>query len=828
MNRCKRIFLLSALVLFSITVPAQQLPPLPVDPAIRQGTLGCGATYYMVEAPFRKGFGSIALVQQEDSLTPEKRAQLSSAFLARMGVGPRQEGFLQAKERSTVYRFQDIPFHRPEVLDSMLLYTFTQMARSRAPQAVIVSGDIDPVELKKKMDIFSLLVQPLPKPAPVQTAQWDPARLPELDYTQAPASEVSVTYAGSRIPSIFMNTAQALVTDIFGVQFLVLLQHRLEKDLNASGIPWADIRFGSLRSADYSGNERYSVSVRVAPGRERDALCVLARTLGSLDATGISVEEFTDVKEVISPTFYRAPSQGSDQVDRCIAHYLYGANLAPASERLRLFLRKNVPPATETRLLNKFVSALLGGEHNLSLALEAPDSLVVEEALLHYNAHYHNAEAVPTVADYTWHGADTLGLEVAPPRVRIQKEKADPISGGTLWTFSNGMRVLFKQVKGSGMFNYALVLNGGLSLIPDLQEGEGGHIAAMLRLYDAGGLPAPVFRDLLQVHGVSMNADLQLSALTLSGDAPSAKLALLLKTFISLARERVPNPAEFARYQQTQALMPPATDDILYGLLNPGFRYTSRKGALTPDTQRKAEAYFADRFIRMNDGILILSGDLDEGVVKRLLGRYLGGFPTLKGTAGRKPVEFRPRSGSLTVTGTDAPRGIHILLDGPCAITSDNFYLSFVAARALEANLIRFLAPYGFTAQVRAGYMVQPQERFRLFVTCLPVAPEGLPAEIPEADVDRALTAIRAAIADASRRQPAAADVAAWKAALLQQVKAAMAVPAGFTAMLTARYAINKDVITRYQESIAAITPARVSSFIGTVSGGSGVEYLVP
>lgn len=782
----------------------------------------------MVDVPVSKGYGSIALVQQDDSLSAQKRETLSTDFLARMGVGHREGGFLSARERSTVYRFDDIPFYRPQVLDSMLLYTFTQMARSRVPQAIIVSGDIDPVDLRKKMDIFSLLVPRLPQRAAGSDYVWTPSAQPVLTQHFAPVSEVSVTYAGSRIPAAQMNTAHALVTDIFGVEFLALLRHRLEKDLSAAGIPHAAIRFDSLRSADWSGDERYTVSVRVAAGREQDALCVMARTLGTLDGAGAAVDEFADAKAVLMPAIRRAAGTPDPRVDRCIAHFLYGANLASVPERLRLFNRKSVPPATETRLFNKFASALLSGENNLSLQVSSPDTLDLAESLLHYNALYHNAQAAPLQADYSWHRADTLGLDVAPPRVRIQKEKADPISGGTLWTFSNGMRVLFKQVKGSGLFHYALVLNGGLAQIPDLEAGEGGHIADMLSLYDAGGLKAPEFRDILQVSGLTLETDVQLSALTLSGSAPSGKLAFFLKTLWALAGTRVVNPDEFQRYTQAQALLPLSTDDVLYRQLNPGFRYSSRKGGLTPDTQRKADDFFAERFSRMNDGILILSGDLDEGSVKRLLGHYLGAFPVVKGSVGRRAVDFHPRAGTVTVTGDAAPRGIYMVLEDACPMTSDNFYLSQVAASALKAVLDRHLAPYGFTAQVRPGYMVQPQERFRMFVTCRPVPLEGLPGSITEVDADRALTAVRAALSDAARNPAPAADVAAWKSALTAQVKAAMSTPEGFTATLTARYALNKDVTTRYEESIAAISPARISAFLGNLLSGGAVEYLVP
>ncbi|MBR5402827.1 MAG: hypothetical protein IK113_01200 [Bacteroidales bacterium] len=808
-------------------MPAQQLPPLQVDPSIEMGKLGCDASYYIVKAPVKKGYASIALVQKGDSLTAEKRSGLSSAFLARMGVGPSREGFLTEKEGSTVYTFRDVPFYKKEILDSMLLYTFYKMAESSAPQAIIVSGDVEPAaELKKKMDLFSLLVQKLNAPQPEPAYNWNPNQPVALDFKIGPGS-IAVTYAGNRIPDIFMNTAQALVTDIFGLEFMVLLKNRLEKDFAREGVTCSSITFDSLRSCDYRGDERYTVTASIAHGQEFSALRVMARTIASMDSTGVSVKEFTDAKEVLRPVLLKEAAAVEDKIASCIANFLFGANLAPASERVRLFARKNVPEETETRLFNKFASALLAGEDNLTLELSARDTLDPAEALMVYKAHYKNGLAVPYEEDYTWHGADSAGIDFTPSRVRIQKEKPEPVSGGTVWTFSNGIKVIYKEIKGSRMFNYSLVLGGGLSQIPDLQEGEGGHIGPMLELYDVGGIPAPVFRDMLEVNGLSMKADVHLNSLIVSGSAPSGKLAFLMKALLAICNEREMNREEFLRYSAAQELREPSPVDMIYAQLHPGFRYSERPGALTTQTQIKADAYFADRFARFNDGVLIISGDLETGVVKRILGRYLGGFGILKGTTPRRPVEFKQRNGTVTVSGDKGPRGIHVVMEAPMAVTSDNFYLSTVAAEAMKQSLIWELAPYGFTADVSVGPMTQPQERFYMEISCFPVPAQGLPADVAEPDVDKAITAVRAAISKAGKRLPSQADVQAWKNGLSESVKARLSTPEGFTMAQQVRYALNKDMNSRYAESIQAITPDKVRGFLASIASGGAVEYIV-
>ena len=835
-HRLKYLLTISALCLFSRIVPAQtQLPPLPVDSRIQRGTLGSGVTYYMVTDPSVKGYADIAIVQRDEPLSASKREGLQSSFLGRMEVSPGPEGFLSDVDGSTVYRFRGVPFYKPEVLDSTMLYTFSLVAQSKAQQAVIVSGDIDAPELKKKMDIFSMMVpRMLVKENHRPDYVWEPSPAPSVQFHEGKKAQVSITYSGSRIPFPYMNTAQALVTDLFGLEFKVLLQHRLERALREAGIAYGDIGFDALRSEDYGGDERYSVHVTVAPDQHNAAMRVMAGTLAQMDTYGVTPEEFTEAKKVLLPYIHKKAEltpAPSEYVSRCIAHFLYGANLAPYSETLRLFARKNVADSTETRLFNNFSGALLDQLGNLTLEYTAaPDTLDKDQELFYYNLSYLYGSVVDVGTDYSWRGADTLGLNASCPKVRIRSEKKEPVTGSTLWTFSNGMRVCYKEVRGSGIFHYAVQLNGGLAQIPDIREGEGGYIGEMLSLYDAAGLRAWHFREVLEAAGISMDTQVDLNGMSIQGAAPSEQFPLLLKVLLELAGNRIPNQEEFEAYRRREIVRGTSVQAELEKRLTPDYLYATRKdpSALTLETWQKAEKYFAGRFSRMNDGILILSGDLETDVVKKMLCKYLGGFKVLKGTTPRKPVDYRPRSGTVTFVEEGPQPGIHILMDAEYAITSDHYYIARIGAEALRQELIRQLSGYGFTCDVEVNQQPQPQERFQLWVTCLPAPLQGLPADVEEVSAQRALAAVRVAIRQAGLGEINPADLALWKAKLEGEVRSRVASPAGFVQTLFDRYAVNKDVTSRYKESISSVTSDKVKEFLGTMAAGGRIEYVTP
>ena len=256
-NLAKYVLVVLAVAVSSITVPAADLPTLPVDKRILRGTLGCGATYYMVTNTTEKGYADIAVIRREEAPSGNAARSLDTDFFSRMAIAPRPEGYMSDNDGSTVFRYHRVATGNPEVLDSTLLYTFGQMALSRSEQAIIVAGDIDPVELKKKMDIFSMLVpRILVKEAHAPDYVWEPSPAPYVVVNAIPGKtdvEISVTYSSARIPQALMNTPQTLATNILAKEYQTILGHRLERNLRDAGIPYGEIRFSSLRSSESGG-----------------------------------------------------------------------------------------------------------------------------------------------------------------------------------------------------------------------------------------------------------------------------------------------------------------------------------------------------------------------------------------------------------------------------------------------------------------------------------------------------------------------------------------------------------------------------------------------
>ncbi len=820
-TRLYHIVLSLAFLTFSRTVPAQSLPSLPVDGRIQKGTLRCGVTYYMVKNDEVKGYADFAVVRRGEAPQDSDLEGLDTEWLSLHGIGPRPGGYFRDADGAAVLHLDRVPVYDANVLDSTLLVTFAQVAASRADEAVIVSGDIDPVELKKKMDIFSMLVpQHFVENGRGPDYVWEPYVMPSVVFSRTPLGDrgiVRVAYASPRTPYDQMNTAQALVMGILSREFHTLAMRRIERNLRDAGVPYGRLEWKYLNSTETGGDEEYAVEVQTDRAHLEAAMKTVSRSLAEMDEFGVSEEEYTDAKKVMMADMLQrgsAPLSNRKYVDRCIAHFLYGANLAPYSEETRLFARKNVADTTETRLFNQFATSLLSQLSNLTLSYRADlDSLDEDEALFQYNLAYLYGSTIREPKDYAWQ-QDTSGLETVSPRVRVKETKAEPVSGGTMWTLSNGIRVVYKQVPGSGNFHYALLLGGGLSGVNGLEEGEGGYFGDMLTLFDAGGLSASGFRDHLAVNGIRMDTQVAMTYTAIQGSAPSSKLATLLKALLALANGRTANRDEFDIYLRNAAWAREPVEDRLYSLMYPGFSYSPKKytRGLGPGTQAKATQFFESLFSRVNDGVLVIVGDLDESTVRRTILRYAGGFRTHSGNASRKSIRYQPRSGTYTYFSQEGRKGVYVLLDAEYPLSGVNYALAGVAVEVLRCHLVKALEGTGMSVEITAGFHTYPQERLWMFLSC-------------EGGYD--LEAVRRGIRSAAAATVSRRDLNAYKEMVLAEMNRELAQPETIVTALVARYGVGKDLVTHYKESVEGITAARLTDMLSVLSRGSIVEMAI-
>ncbi len=861
-KRFIQIFTVAAGLFLPLIMPAAGIPSLPSDPSVSLGVLPNGMAYYVASNKTLKGFADFMLVQKTGTATvpPSEVCRVEAAaslealphfmpyspasFLARYGCKPSGGSFVNVTEDATVYRFSDVMLSGGKaVTDSMLLMIADIVDRPRvsgdeflrkwyAPsdQAVIICGDIDPASVTEKLRMISYMCmagtsQPRPE------YMWE--ENPETEFVSCADTcgglfGISLTWRSPRTPAEYMNTVQPAIYGIAVDELALIARDRITSALEDRDIPFANLscrRYGGL---DGPVDEHFSVSVSVAGENARAALEVLSSELSVLDAGEVSAGEFKEAQTACLRSMAALAAvpvkSNSEYADRCKAAFLYNGSLASAKERLDFHLSRNVPDTTMLRLFSGISSALLDGSKNLTVNTGCADDFDVRTV---FDSVWTASHGRPYVSQPSYSAADTLAFPEPGAKVKMKSVRKDHLSGGEIWTFSNGFRVVYKKMATGGKMYYSLALNGGYGSIDGLGRGEGAFMSDYPDLCYIAGLKGRDFKKLLASMDVTMNTEVNLSNTIVSGMAPRNKMQLLLRSLLAFSNERRPDSTAFSYYLRCEKLRlgqaAGGRTDILAvidSLMCPDYNYSGYKSLpnLNPGIASKAEELFSSLSSRTNDGVLVLVGDMDETSLRKLVSLYAGGFRT-KDVAFRRPaVRYQPLSGWLTYNvGGDSPMAV-VAMSARLPMTAENYMAAPVAAMAIDQALTDAFAGTGVSADVSYTCKIYPEERFSVMVSVVPVPGYSL------LDI---IGTVRSVLSGLSGKDISPVRLAAYKDYVMNCFAMEMTGPLYWRNAIVLRYLDGKDFTVGYESKIKAADAGKIRKLISSLNDGTKVEYIV-
>ena len=832
----------AAALVCATTVPAQQLPGLKRHGRYHAGTLRCGVPYTLGLSTVDKGLADFALLVDTDAV-PDARALLESLphfpdgrpmrFLTGHGSGLGPDGYISRLAGVTVFRFNGLRVSDAMARDSvLLLLTDLIYMTPGGNHAILAAGDIDPNSTRSTLENLSML---LPGTAPQSfrdSYQWQPTA--ETKFRRGPAhgavASIELTYRMPRTPRERLNTVVPYLSKVYSHALGNILYRRIRTACLAEHIPYGTIGYRYRSSADSPDDELFTLRVTTDTARVDRMLDIVAGTLSAIDRDGVLTGEYADETGRIYHHSLRFGKRMPNRVlmDKLIAATLYGCDLASEVEVAKFLTTRSLRKEEESRLMSGYAAALLDSAANLSLTVTGssdPDPLARFRQAWSRGGGY--------LYTYVSHKADTLNLGVEPVKTKLKKELPEPVSGGQLWRFANGMEVVFKQTDGDpGYFHFGWLLRGGYPLVTDLADGEGAFVGDMLRLGFVGPLTGLDFYNMLLANGIEMEPAVGLQDLRLTGHAPSAELELLIRSLLELAHHRKPDPNAFATYRANQALALAEADRTeagMWELMWPADRYSSWKNIrnLTDGLPQKAEQYFAGRFSRCNDGVLVLVGDLHPEKTKKLLSRWLGAMPVSPQRTLPARVDSQPRSGVLTVTRREGVPGCHMLLRIPLLYTAKNVYALNLAYYYLEDCLNADLTEGGLRYTLDGTFSSFPQGMVHLMIHATPAEPSALPAGIASSDPMDAVHSLRRALQRAAATQVPQALLKAYKERLQGDLDDTIKTEESLIEMIFKRYGEGKDLLTTYKQRLGEVTPEDLTAILQALYKGARIEYVV-
>ena len=855
------VLLVVAGLLSAMIMPAQELPVLVPDKAVTTGHLPNGTSYYIVSNSTVKGLVDFALVQNtgtgnimdEDArrAVEEARKTLSSDFFTYHGAVPGKEGFVKVKENSTEFRFNDVLVSGPEVLDSALFTLLSMVDRitdsedefvrkwyAPSDQAVIIAGDVNPAAVAEKLKMISYMT---PKAVSSERKEyaWEEKKtvyVRKKDEVRDLAS-LTATWYSARTPKGYMHTIQPAIYDMYLAELGLVSEEYLGKALRDRGIPYADVSAVHTTSLQTSGDEAFSVSLHVAHEDFPEAVKALSEVMSGIDAGKTDTTDLARIRHMymdevrtlsVEPAF-----SNSGYVDRCIMSFLYNGSLATLKTKVDFLAGRQIADTTDLRLFNNISSALLDCRDNLEVSYVS--DLSEDEVRRIFESSWESPAPAP-VREKIYVKEDFYHHVEYDAKVKIRSEKTDHMSKGKEWTFSNGFKVVFKNMPADGRIYYNLALNGGFGSIEGLEKGEGGYVSDYFMLSKIYNIPAEDFMDLMASEGMSMDVHVGLNAMMVSGSADAEDPEFMLKSLLAVMNGRKRDDAA-VRYHEsgegvrnqlrkgTSAEMVAKVNDLMC----PDYVHVSYKmlDSLSPKLSDKAEKFFMNQVAKTNDGVLIILGDINEDLLKKTLIDHVGGFVVTDRAFKRSLVRYQPASGWSTYTVDGDRNSVDIAMSVPLALTSDNFMAAEVASMVLKKVISDAVADTGMYVSLSHECRIYPNERVNFHISLTEVSPDGFAWDVELSDPMDALAKVRTVLSGASGLEVKAEDVEAFKAQLKDGMNMQMKMPSYWLNVISRRHLAGKDFTTNHETHIKSVTADKVKAILSAMSDGTRVEYIV-
>ena len=838
-----------ALLLTANIVQGQEIAPLPSDPAVRSGKLPNGLSWYVAANPAMQGMADFALVQHtgfntiqsinkstiqaiaNESLQGQPLLKSPSVkdFFSEKGSVPGPEGFAQVRENATIFRFNDVNLrHSATVLDSSLFVLMNMAGRAcwsedlvlkkwytPSDQAIIVSGDVTADEVVNKLRMLSYMI---PEAAAVPRVDYvwkdQPGLNAEVSAVEGSCvAKISAVWRLERSPRELMHTIQPAIQEKYMTMTGIIARERILKYFKEKDMPVATVDFSYKGGAGTLGDGEFALDVVVASENAKEAISIIAETMSSIDTHGVEAAETyvagLEFSDMLAEESRKRNVSNREYVNRCVSSFIYNTPLSSRQEVINFHTSKDLSTEVERGLVSSIASASITGDRNLTLKCMTGGNLMSEDSLkaLFASAWQEAAEVAPGKSEMS----PIPYLPTPETKVSIKSKKNEYLSEGQIWTLSNGMRVIFRNMpQKDNKVHYSLSLNGGVGSVDGLGEDCGKYLEDYLDHCRIAGVSGSTFKQALRKRGMKISWNVGSSATKISGFVPEEDLEYMLRAFLVLMNDRTLDESEWEYYCKGEDLRQSAGVASGTGVcLDGGFR-------------TKADDFFRTMSENVNNGVLVLVGKIDEKMLKTALTKYAGSFKTSNKTFTRTEIRNRNFTGTQGYRKPGNNEFVSVTLTAPMALTAENYYTAAMTALVLRRHLAMSLAEKGMYSTVGCRCSRFPQENVQINALI-----GGVASSQYEFKADNALAILKNIFGNLPSVPMDEPILASYRYRLERQLAYEKQNPEYWINALNLRYLDGKDFTTGAEAKIQGINEAKVRALLTVLGNDSKMEYVI-
>jgi zinc protease len=528
-------------------------------------------------------------------------------------------------------------------------------------QGLVIVGDVDVDKVEAKIKtLFADIAKPTnpatrteyevkDNDAPIVSVATDP---------EAQQVRVDIIYKRDLMPKQLRPTAASLISKYMTEVIEKMLNARLQELGQKANAPFADAR--SFDGNFYVANTKdaFDIAAFCKEGGINAGLTTIANEAERVRKFGFTASEFERAKaDFLSDleTEYkdRAKQKNRYYVKQYVDNFI-NETPAPGIET-EYQLYQQVTQMLPVEQINKFAAELIG-EKNVVISITGPkkDGLVYptkEETVAIFNK-----ARTENVTAYEEKVSNEPLIATLPKAGKVVKEELGTKFGETIWTLSNGAKVLVKKTDfKDDQIIFTASSKGGTSLVDDKDAVNIKAINEVIGLGGLGSFSATDLPKLLAGKKAEVSTDVDTKSEGLNGSCTPKDLETMMQlTYLTVTAPRTDNDAFQSFVSRTKSMMAnmeanpmvALNDSIsttLYGK-NPRATRLMLKDMDKLDYKRIMEIY-KERYANMGDFTFTFVGNIDMNTLKPMVEQYIASLPGNVTKENFRDVKMTPRKG---------------------------------------------------------------------------------------------------------------------------------------------------------------------------------------
>jgi zinc protease len=707
-------------------------------------------------------------------------------------------------------------------------------------QAVIIVGDINVDEVEKTIQSLFADI-----PTPVNPPKREPSLVPDNDEPlvsiatdkESTNTILSIYYKHDKVPEALQETVTEYVVHYMQSVISAVMNERFGEMLQKANPPFVYAYAGDGDYMIAKTKGAWTSAAMVKPDGIDAAMNALVTETNRAKQFGFTAAEYDRARTNILKSMESAYKERDNQknvsfAEEYIRHFT-DKECIPGIE-MEYQMLQQIAPAIPVEGINQYIQGIIG-DNNIVISLMGPDNRTYpsETELLDM---FRRAESLPVEA-YQEEVSDEPLISALPAPGKIVNTKEDPLFGTTIYTLSNGVKVVLKETD----YKKDQILMRGSSPGGNTLFGE--KDAYNLKIYnsvsDLGGLgdfSVTTLGKMLTGKNVSCETYLGDDFENITGSSvPSDIRTLFELIYLTFTAPRSDEEAyasfeERVRGQLENMKLNPMvafSDTLTNGLYNNHVRAKN----LEADDLRKISyerivSMYKERYADASDFTFTFVGNIEKDSMIPMMEQYLATLPSLKriekGDAKQLPVF---RKGNYT-------NHFHRTMETPKA-TILNIYsgqMDYDAKDKQCASILKQILDLVYTEKVRenegGSYGVETSIDISIF-------PKGLTTlqiyfdTNPEIK-DKLMDIVKNELQEIVKNGPREADFTKTRDNMIKRHDEAVQDNGYWMSMLDDYYFRGYDWHTGYKETLEKIKPADVQAFAKKLlNQGNHVEVMM-